>query len=73
MLIIFKPIKLGDYIVGGGASGTVETIGIFVTTRVTPDNKVILITNSSLTGGNIVNYCAKDTRRVDVVLCFGSG
>ncbi len=58
MLIIFKPIKLGDYIEGGGASGTVETIGIFVTTLVTPDNKVIIIPNSGLTGSNIVNYSA---------------
>ncbi len=73
MLIIFKPIKLGDYIEGGGASGTVETIGIFVTTLVTPDNKVIIIPNSSLTGSNIVNYSAKDTRRVDMVFGIGYG
>jgi small conductance mechanosensitive channel len=71
MLIIFKPIKVGDYIEGGGAAGSVEVIGIFVTTLVTPDNKVIYIPNSGLTGSNIVNYSAKDTRRVDMV--FGIG
>ena len=71
MLIIFKPIKVGDYIEGGGAAGSVETIGIFVTTLVTPDNKVIYIPNSTLTGSNIVNYSVKDTRRVDMV--FGIG
>ena len=37
----------------------------------TPDNKVVYIPNSTLTGGNITNYSAKDTRRVDMV--FGIG
>ena len=32
MLIIFRPIKVGDYIEGGGNQGIVEEIGIFVTT-----------------------------------------
>ena len=73
MLIIFKPIKVGDYIEGGGAAGSVEEIGIFVTTLVSPDNKVIIIPNSGLTGGNIINYSAKDTRRVDMVFGIGYG
>jgi len=71
MLIIFKPIKVGDYIEGGGGAGSVEAIGIFVTTLTTPDNKVIYIPNSTLTGSNIVNYSTKDKRRVDMV--FGIG
>ena len=71
MLIIFKPVKVGDYIEGGGALGIVETVGIFVTTLQTPDNKVIYIPNSTLTGGNIINYSAKEKRRVDMV--FGIG
>ena len=71
MLIIFKPIKVGDYIEGGGATGSVESVGIFITTLLTPDNKVVFIPNSTLTGGNITNYSAKDTRRVDMV--FGIG
>jgi len=71
MLIIFKPIKVGDYIEGGGAAGSVEAVGIFITTLLTPDNKVVYIPNSTLTGGNITNYSAKDTRRVDMI--FGIG
>jgi len=71
MLIIFKPVKVGDYIEGGGAIGSVESVGIFVTTLVTVDNKVVYIPNSTLTGGNITNYTAKDKRRVDLV--FGIG
>jgi small conductance mechanosensitive channel len=71
MLIIFKPVKVGDYIEGGGAAGSVEAVGIFITTLVTPDNKIVYIPNSTLTGGNITNYSAMDTRRVDMV--FGIG
>ncbi len=71
MLIIFKPFKVGNYIEGGGAAGSVESIGIFVTTLVTPDNKLVVVPNSTMTGGNITNYSAKDTRRVDMV--FGIG
>lgn len=71
MLIIFRPIKVGDYIEGGGSSGSVEQIGIFVTILRTPDNKVIYIPNSKLSSDNIVNYSVKDTRRVDMV--FGIG
>ena len=67
MLIIFKPVKVGDFIEGGGSTGTVESVGIFVTILVTPDNKVVYIPNSTLTGGNITNYSAKNTRRVDMV------
>lgn len=67
MLIIFKPVKVGDYIEGGGATGVVETVGIFVTTLVTVDNKVVYIPNSTLTSGNITNFTVKDTRRVDMV------
>jgi len=71
MLMIFKPIKIGDFIEGGGSTGSVESIGIFVTTLVTPDNKVVIVPNSTMTNANITNYTAKDQRRVDLV--FGIG
>jgi small conductance mechanosensitive channel len=71
MLIIFKPVKVGDYIDGGGAAGSVESVGIFITTLLTPDNKVVYVPNSTLTSGNITNYSAMDKRRVDMV--FGIG
>jgi len=71
MLIIFRPIKVGDFIEGGGMSGSVTEIGIFVTILTTPDNKVIYVPNAKLTSDNIVNYSANNTRRVD--LTFGIG
>ncbi len=71
LMIIFKPFKVGDYVEAAGVSGTVETIQIFTTTLKTPDNKTVIVPNSSVTGDNIVNWTTKGTRRVDMV--FGIG
>jgi small conductance mechanosensitive channel len=71
LMIIFRPIRVGDYIEGAGVAGTVEEIQIFTTTLVTPDNKTVIIPNAGLTGGNIVNWTLKGTRRVDMI--FGIG
>lgn len=71
MLIIFRPFKAGDFIEAGGTMGVVEAIHIFNTVLKTPDNKKVIVPNSAVTGGNITNYSANDTRRVDMV--FGIG
>jgi small conductance mechanosensitive channel len=71
MLLIFRPFKAGDFVDAGGAAGTVKSVGIFTTMMTTPDNKEIIIPNGAIYGGNITNFSAKDTRRVDMV--FGIG
>jgi len=71
MLIAFRPFKAGDFVEAGGTVGTVEEISMFSTILKTPDNKEIIVPNSNITGNNIINYSAKDTRRVDLV--FGIG
>ncbi|MDH3892907.1 MAG: mechanosensitive ion channel [candidate division Zixibacteria bacterium] len=73
MLVIFRPFSVGDYVEAGGQSGAVEEIHIFSTVLRTPDNKKVIIPNSRITGDNIVNYSAKDTRRVDLVFGIGYG
>ena len=67
LIIIFKPYRVGDYVVAGGAEGTVEDIGIFTTTVVTLDNRTQIIPNAVATGGMIENYTKKGTRRLDLV------
>lgn len=71
LLMIFKPIKVGDFIEAQGESGTVKEIEIFTTKLTTPDNKEIIIPNGSLSNGNITNYSTEPLRRVDFV--FGVG
>ena len=73
LMLIFKPFNVGDFIEGGGVSGAVEEIGIFNTELKSPDNKKIIVPNAKMTGDNIVNYTAKDCRRVDIVAGVGYG
>jgi len=67
LIIIFKPYKVGDYVVAGGAEGSVEDIGIFTTTVVTLDNRTQIIPNAVATSGVIENYTRRGTRRLDLV------
>jgi small conductance mechanosensitive channel len=71
LIILFRPFKKGDFVDAGGATGIIEDIQIFTTIMKTPDNKVIIVPNSNILGGNITNFSARDTRRVDFV--FGVG
>ena len=71
LMIIFKPIKVGDFVEAGGAVGSVEEIGIFTTLLKSPDNKKIIIPNAGVTGGNITNFNVNGTRRVDLVAGIG--
>ncbi len=71
MILIFRPFKGGDYIEAGGVAGTVEAISIFSTILKTGDNREIIVPNGSIYNGNIINYSARDTRRIDMV--FGIG
>lgn len=66
MLITFRPFIKGNFVDAAGAMGTVEKISIFTTTMTTPDNKEIIIPNGAIMSGNITNFSAKPTRRVDM-------
>lgn len=64
-LIIFRPYKVGDYIVAGAVEGTVTEIGLFNTIVTSPDNGVLIIGNGKISGDLIKNYSAHPYRRVD--------
>lgn len=66
-LQIFRPINVGDYIGGGGVEGTVEEVGMFVTSITAPDNVRHYVGNAKLFGDNIINYSARPYRRVELV------
>ncbi len=68
MLILFRPFKAGDFVDAGGVSGVVEEVQIFSTKMRSGDNKEIIVPNGQIVGGTIVNYSAKPTRRVDLVI-----
>ncbi|MDB2499309.1 mechanosensitive ion channel [bacterium] len=71
LIIMFRPFKKGDAVDGGGVFGIVEEITILTTVMRTPDNKVIIVPNSQIMGGAIINFSTKPTRRVDLVIGCG--
>ena len=71
LLILFKPFKIGDYIEAGGTAGVVEQITVFSTVCRSGDNKEIIVPNGQIYSGTIVNYSAKPTRRIDLVIGIG--
>ena len=68
LLILFRPIRAGDYIEGGGTAGSVEEINIFTTHLATYDGKSVVVPNSKLSADVIVNYSKLDNRRVDITV-----
>ncbi len=72
-LVIFRPYKVGDYVVAAGIEGTVTEIGLFNTTITSPDNVQTIVGNAKVSGDTIKNFSAHDYRRVDrtAQLAFG--
>jgi len=66
LMIMFKPIKVGDFVEGAGVSGEVMEISIFTTVLKTPDGKKVIVPNSKISSDNIINYSALGTRRLEL-------
>lgn len=71
MLLVFRPFNVGDFVVIGSASATVDEIGLFLTKLHTPDNINIYLPNSKIWGNEINNYSQNDNRRINLI--FGIG
>lgn len=65
MLVVFRPIKVGDFVEVNGRSGTVKDISIFTTELASVDKVQIIIPNSQVWGNVITNYSIYDTRRAE--------
>lgn len=73
MLLIFRPIRVGDFVEVAGQAGTVKEIAIFNTIMHTGDNVRIVIPNAQVYGDIVKNYSYNDTRRIDLVMGIGYG
>lgn len=71
IILFLRPFKVGDYIQAAGFEGTVEQIGVFYTNLATVDNKLVMIPNGTLSNGSLINFTAKETRRVDFIFSVG--
>ncbi|HAW23686.1 MAG TPA: mechanosensitive ion channel protein MscS, partial [Pseudomonas sp.] len=66
LILIFRPIRVGEWIEAQGVSGTVHSIQIFHTVLKSADNKTIVVPNGSLSNGHITNYSREPRRRADI-------
>ncbi|MFK8104473.1 MAG: mechanosensitive ion channel family protein [Saprospiraceae bacterium] len=71
MILVFKPYKVGDLVELGGNTGVVESIEIFNTILLTPDNRKIIMPNATVTSNPITNISGQGEIRVD--MAFGIG
>ncbi|HET6603068.1 MAG TPA: mechanosensitive ion channel family protein [Xanthomonadaceae bacterium] len=74
LLITFRPFRAGDFVEVAGQCGSVVSVRLFFTLLATPDNREITIPNNEIATRPIVNYTARDSRRVDmeVGVAYGS-
>ncbi len=75
ILLIERPVGMGDFVQIGNASGTVVDIGLRATTVVTRDEVTIIVPNSELITGQVINHSIPTTRRriaVNVGVAYGT-
>ena len=73
LILLLRPFKVGDDIMGAGEAGTVKEITLFTTVLATADNIKVLVPNGKLFGDVIKNASAYATRRVDLQVGIGYG
>ena len=73
VLMVVKPFRVGDFIISGEHSGTVDEIGIFNTTLLTVDNRKIVIPNAAISNATLTNVSTLPRRRVDLTFTAAYG
>ncbi len=72
-MIVLRPFKVGDFVTVGGTTGTVHSIGLFVTSVDTMDNVRTVIGNGKIFSDTIQNFSTNPVRRVDCVAQISGG
>jgi small conductance mechanosensitive channel len=70
-IMINRPFKIGDQIEVGGEAGTVRDIKIRATEIKTYDGRQVIVPNSTLYNGTVINNTAYDNRRFEVIVGIG--
>ena len=71
MLIVLRPFRAGDMVQIGAIEGVIDSVRIFQTHLHTPDNRTIILPNSQITAGPIINFSARGERRLDIPAAIG--
>ena len=70
LILTFKPFEVGDIIESGNFSGKVKAIQLFSTQLITSENKTVIIPNSSLSNGTIINASKNGNLRGQIRFCI---
>lgn len=68
LLVIFRPLKAGEYVKVGSIEGTVTHVEIFSTTLLSADGHTIIVPNSNIIKENIINISREPDRRTDLII-----
>ena len=60
ILLLERPIRVGDVVTVGGMTGKVDRINIRATTIINGDNQSIIVPNRAFITGDLVNWTLKD-------------
>jgi potassium efflux system protein len=60
ILLLERPIRIGDIVTVAGTTGTVDRINIRATTIINSDNQCMIVPNREFITGNLVNWTHKD-------------
>mmetsp|Transcript_23048 Transcript_23048/g.39122 ORF Transcript_23048/g.39122 Transcript_23048/m.39122 type:complete len:285 (-) Transcript_23048:4744-5598(-) len=73
MLILFRPLKLGDFVDVAGKMGTVKDVTLNFTELADVGNVQVIIPNAQVWGNVIVNYSSYPIRRAEWTFGVGYG
>lgn len=66
LLVVFRPFRVGDYVIAGGVEGTVESLNLMHTLLILPDNREAIVPNGKIGSDAIVNFNRRGTRRFEL-------
>ncbi|WP_281856469.1 mechanosensitive ion channel family protein [Litoreibacter halocynthiae] len=73
MLILFRPIKVGDFVEINDKSGTVKDVTLNFVEMASLSNTQVIVPNSEVWGNTITNYSVYPTRRAEWTFGVGYG
>lgn len=73
MLILFRPIKIGDFVEVADKMGTVKEISLNFTELADLSNVQVIVPNAEVWGNIITNYSSNSTRRAEWTFGVGYG
>ncbi len=66
LLVVTRPFRAGDFVDISGQQGRVERIDLLQTVLATVDNRLITLPNSQVMNQPIINFSAREERRLDL-------